>query len=192
MQDVVVLNPIEISNPTSRPIPVDFMHGLIGPTYDASFVFTAGAAATDVFTITGVAGKVLRLLHASQTGTQTTTSVATVDLIRRSTPNSGGSSTVVTAVPTDSQFPAAAATVRAYTANPTAGTLVGLIQTDKAAITDTSGVRVLNPSQFLSYENDIIPIAIIREGEVVAINLAGQTLVGNSLSCHFRWQELDV
>lgn len=192
MQEVVVLNPIEINNPTSRPIPADFMHCPIDPTYDASFVFAAGAAAQDVFTITGAAGKIIRLLHASLTGTQTTTSVATVDLIRRSTANSGGTSTTVAAVKTDSQIAAASATVRAYTANPTAGTLVGFIQTDKVAITDTSGVRVLNPSQFLSYENDIIPIAIIREGEVVAINLAGQTLAGSSLSCHFRWQELDV
>lgn len=91
----------------------------------SSAAFTPGATPQDVFTISGSATKIVRVTRMIISTTQTTAGANRWALVKRSTANSGGTSSAVAAVPTDSLYPAASAVVRAYTANPTAGTLVG-------------------------------------------------------------------
>jgi hypothetical protein len=157
--------------------------------YDASAEFTAGAAATDVFAITGATGKLVRIFHISLTGIQTTSGVIAVSLLKRSTANSGGTSAAVTAVKQDSTIPAASATVLSYTANPTTGTLTGAIQYDRIFLSDASSPKSSDSSGFLGDDKSQRPIAILRAGETLAINLAGQTVSGNILDAHVRWEE---
>ena len=157
--------------------------------YDATYIFTADAAATDIFTITG-STKRCNILHASVTGIQTTASVIKAVLLKRSTANTGGTATTVTSVPIDSDNAAATATVRAYTANPTTGTLVGIIQYDYLFTPDNATNKGSGVSGFLTNERNGIPCAVLHNGEVIAINLDGQTVSGNSFACHIRWEEV--
>lgn len=141
-------------------------------------------AATDVFTLTGGANPA-QICHVRITGAQTNSGLITVELLKRSAPDTGGTSTTPTAVPYDSTSPAATAVARAYTANPTAGALVGAVDATQlwlptgAINTDSTGY---------SHEYDGTPI-ILHNGEVLAINLAGVTVVGGLLSCMIEWQE---
>lgn len=89
----------------------------------ASTPFTPGATPQDVFTITGSASKTVTVLSAGIATVQTTAGVNHWQLVKRSAANTGGTSVVVAAVPIDDSFAAATATVRQYTANPTAGPL---------------------------------------------------------------------
>jgi hypothetical protein len=115
--------------------PVAFTPGVLSPidgqkyTYSAAKVgLVPAASATDIFTITGSASKVIRVTHIEIWATTTSATPAALDilLLKRSTANSGGTSTSSpTPVPHDINAPAVSATVLAYTANPTPGTLVG-------------------------------------------------------------------
>lgn len=98
-------------------------------TYSAAKVgLVPASSATDIFTITGAANKVIRVTHIEITGTTTSATPAALDvlLLKRSTANTSGTSTgSPTPVPHDSTNPAVSASVLAYTANPTTGNLVG-------------------------------------------------------------------
>lgn len=160
--------------------------------YDASTIFTAANLATDIFTLTGATGKVAKVQHISLTGIQTTASIITVCLVKRSTANTGGTSTTLTAIPIDSVNDAASCVVRAYTANPTTGTIIGHIQCDKVFVPDAATNKGTDASAFLGNESNGTPIAVIRDGEVLAISLEGATIAGNSFACHVRWEEVNA
>jgi len=86
------------------------------------------ASPTDIFTITGSATKIVRVTHIEMNGISSAAVNTPIDvlLLRRSTADTGGTSTgSPTAVQHDTNDAAVTATVLAYTANPTTGTLVG-------------------------------------------------------------------
>ncbi len=91
----------------------------------ATAIFTPASSCTDAFIIGGSATKVIRILRLLFSGVCTTAqNISTVSVLMRSTANSGGTPVVATAVPLDSQSPAATALVQSYTANPTVGTVL--------------------------------------------------------------------
>lgn len=90
-----------------------------------SAAFTPGATPQDIFTITGSATKLVKVLRMFIATTQTTAGINGWAIVKRSTANTGGTSAAVTAIRSDQNDPAATATVLQYTANPTAGALVG-------------------------------------------------------------------
>lgn len=98
-------------------------------TYSAAKVgLVPAASATDIFTITGSATKVIRVTHIEIWATTTAATAAALDvlLLKRSTADTAGTSTgSPTPVPHDINAPAVSATVLAYTANPTLGSIVG-------------------------------------------------------------------
>ena len=97
-------------------------------TYAAASSFTTPAAATtDFWQIYGSGTKTIKVLRVEAAYTSGNTSTSDqFFLIKRSTANSGGTSSVVTNVPMDANDSAATATVRIYTANPSSlGTSVG-------------------------------------------------------------------
>lgn len=160
-----------------------------GHVYSAVTVLTAAASATDVFTIAGAAGKTITIIHASITGIQTTSGSVISNLIKRSTVDTGGTSSTITGVPLLSTWPAASAVVKAYTANPTLGTTVGTLQSDYLFLPDITGNRASGSVGFVNI--DSVPIAILTAAtEQVAINMNGATISGNSLACHFIWMEI--
>lgn len=90
-----------------------------------STAFTPGATPADVFTLTGSATKIVRVLRMFLATIQTTAGVNGWNIVKRSTANTGGTSAVVASIRSDQNDPAATATALQYTANPTAGSVVG-------------------------------------------------------------------
>jgi hypothetical protein len=91
----------------------------------ASFTPVAG----DIALIAGASGKVITVTRVEVSlSTSGTAALETVQLIKRSTADTGGTPVAMTAVPHDKLFPPAAATVSNYTAAPTLGAAVGSIR----------------------------------------------------------------
>jgi len=177
--DVSATNPMPVSSMRTAPVK---------ETYSASVnALVAAALATDIFTITGSATKTIKITKIQIDGTATGAAVAPVLLLKRSTANTAGTSTAPTKVPLDSNFAAATATVLAYTANPTVGTLVGAIRQEKVLISTatTNGETVL--MQF----GDLTGSPIVLRGitQVIAFNLNGVTYAGNSFNMFVEWTE---
>ena len=112
----------------------------------ASSAFTPGATPQDVFTITGNGTTNVYVLKMGISTIQTTEGVNAWYLAKRSTANSGGTPATVTPVPVQSGNFAAGATVKQYTANPTAGTLIanlwnGWLNSPKAATAGVGGLQ---------------------------------------------------
>jgi hypothetical protein len=171
------------------PIPVRVRTGIV-QTYSSAIVgLNVANNPTDIFTITGSASKTVRIHNVTVTATQTTSTIRDVQLIKRSSANSGGSSSTPAAVPLDSSNAAATAVVRAYTTNPTVGTLVGTAVAAKMLIgTTTTAFR-----DAFSYNtpNNSNAQEIVLRGvtEVLAINLNGVTSAGNLFDISITWSE---
>ena len=172
------------------------------PTYAATKVGLVPAASpTDIFTITGGATVVTHITHIEISGiTDSAVPVAAnVLLLKRSTANTGGTSTNSPAlIPLDSNNAAAVATVLAYTANPTTGTLIG---TANAAIRSQKLMLTLGTYTATDFP-PVAPIVwdfsdtqgqapILRGiGEVLALNLNGVSLIGTvSINISIQWFE---
>lgn len=93
-------------------------------TYTAAFTVTPAASCTDLFEIKAIS-KTVKINKITVTGTQTTGSTNTFYVIKRSTVNSGGTSSAATFVPHLTGDAAASSVGSIYTANPTLGTAVG-------------------------------------------------------------------
>ena len=148
----------------------------------ASAAFTPGATPEDIFTITGSATRTIEVLRMAISSTQTTAGTNSWFIAKRSTANSGGTSAAVAAVPHDSNDAAATATVLQYTANPTAGTLVGNVWAGKqhSPSATTVGLPVMLVDFTLLYGKPMILSGITQ---VLAWNFAGAALP-TGLSCH--------
>jgi len=164
----------------------------VGPryTYDAAtFAFTPGATPQDVFTISGSNTKIIRITRIRMSGVQNTAGINSWYLLRRSSLNTGGISTVVTAVSRDSTQPSATAIIRQYTANPTAGTSVGLVRSGKLLIPAANSLA----SDNLIWDFDDIqtnPLVLSNDNELIAINFNGVALpAGLSIHCVITWTE---
>jgi len=152
----------------------------IKATYSATANFSAPNLATDVFTITGSASKMVTVTAIYMSATQTTSGTMAVYLVKRSTANTAGTSTARTPTPYDSNDPAATATVLSYTANPTVGTLVGNLQVQHmSAMTAATA----NSDRLNIQLGSTIAKGIVLRGtsQVLAVNLNGVTYTGNSL-----------
>ena len=159
-------------------------------TYSATVAGLALAAtATDIFTLTGSATKTIRITKVSFNAIETTAAQIAVVLLRRSTANTLGTSTAQTATSYDSTNAAATATVLAYTANPTTGTLVGNLFTQRVFV---PGAATASDAQGLQLSfGDFGQQGVVLRGitQVFAINLVGVTVVGGSANATIEWNE---
>jgi len=146
------------------------------------------AAATDTFTLTGVAGKIVRLMRVELSGFQTTGGVVSTLGVVRSTADTGGTSGAPTAVPHDSGNAAAGGVMRAYTAVPTAlGTVVGVIRAQWLLVSAINAVPGLLVWEFGTRNSQ--GVVLRGAGETFAINFGGVTITGGQLNCSFEWTE---
>jgi len=165
------------------------------PTFfAASTAFTPGATPQDVFTITGSATKNIHILQIAISTTQTTPGYNVWFLAKRSTANSGGTSSSIAPIAANSNKNSATATVRQYTANPTAGSLFGNIwggwvpSPDRAP---ASGAGAAFGDIVVNFE-DILggPVTLIDETEVLSWNFNGAALpTGLSVLAWVKWVE---
>ena len=171
-------------------LPVRIKTGLIS-TYGAAIAgFTYAANGTDIFTITGSDTKTIKIKHLSVDGTQTNTGARAVSLIKRSSQNTGGTSTVLTNVPYDSINPTSTAVVRYYTVNPTTlGTSLGALHVEKLIVGSANSAdsdALVFSTVDASTSQDI---TLRSSSEVLAINMNGVTSTGNSMNIDIMWTE---
>lgn len=165
-------------------------NGGMRATYGAAaHALTSAANATDIFTVTGSSSKTIRITRVLFSSTEGSNGIHLVRFIKRSTADSGGTSSAITAVPYDSASAAATATVLAYTANPTLGTAVG----DLAAFTIQIPATNLNNSNYpweFAYGTRPAQAIVLRGTEqVFAVNLDATTITNGSFNISVEWTE---
>jgi hypothetical protein len=163
-------------------------------TYAAvSTAFTPGATPVDVFSITGSATSNIYVIKMGLSATQTTAGINAWYLAKRSTANAGGTSAAAAAIPYNSNNPAASGAALQYTANPTAGSLVGYVWGGQlnapapatAGVGDVQGVEVDFVDQFGQ------PLSLLSASEVLAWNFKGAALpTGLSVIAYAVWYEI--
>ncbi len=158
-----------------------------GAIYSAAVSgITVAATPTDVFTITGGAGKTIRVLEVELTGTTTSGSPVSVNAawIKRSTANSGGTRVATTIVPLDSNNAAPVATVGHYTANPTLGTAVGAVLARRVTFNASGLTGAISGKAF------DVPVVLRGTSQQLSLNLNSTTVTGNILSATIIWEEI--
>lgn len=167
-------------------------------TYGVSSGYiTPAAATTDMFTLSGEAGFKIELLKCLLNFDAVFNSSAAKTkafLLKRSTLNSGGTSTVENHIPFNSSSPASGAVMRSYTANP--ASLGTLVNTSGRLL---SGCFVLNGlnsqtqlSPFILFDHSIAGGApkLVSATELLAVNFNGVIPDGTTpiLQCTFIYR----
>ena len=159
-------------------------------TYGASIQgLVPVASATDIFTITGVAGRTVRITRIEVSGTQTTAGQVDIIILKRSTADTLGTSTAPTIVSHDRLNPPATTTVLAYTANPTTGNLVGNLRAGKLFV---AAPATASPTTVLAFDYGTRPsqaLVLRGTGDVIAVNLNGATVTGGSFNIGVEFTE---
>lgn len=161
----------------------------IRSTYSAAITgLVTAATATDFFTITGSATRVIKVSRIFMQTNSSGGNSFNILLAKRSTVNTGGTSTTPTAVAMDSTNPTATAVVRAYTANPTLGTLVGIIRSEKFFASGIS-TAATEAKLFDFREGFAQPVVLRGTNEVLSLNLNSTTVTGSAVNCWVEWTE---
>lgn len=162
-------------------------------TYGATILgMTPAASATDFITITGSATRLVTVERIDCSATSTAVGSEIVNSVLRSTANTGGTSTSLTAVPFDSTDSAATAVVKAYTANPTLGTVVGTplrIFTINTAPGATANIGESSPAIF---DTASLMKPVTLRGVLQSMALNGNAVTfpsGSAVSCSIVWTE---
>jgi hypothetical protein len=144
----------------------------------AATAFSAGTAATsDIFTIYGSGTKTVRVTRLVVSST-TATAAVYYDLVlaKRSTIPTGGASSSPSVVPYDSAFAAGTATVKNWTAAPTAGTNVGTMAVVRTFSPLTGTAALTPPPVVFDFANRPSSAAVLRgTGEGLAVTINGVT-----------------
>lgn len=169
------------------------------PPQKASFFaaissLAVAASATDFFTITGAQGKRVTINRISFSGIATSATAIPLMLIKRSTANTGGTSTPVPGVNADSSMNMQpAASVLAYTANPGAlGTAVGNVNAARVILSTASASVGSAPVEFNFERMYHKPVILNNASEVLALNYSGTTAAGNAVDIMIAWTEETV
>jgi hypothetical protein len=170
---------------TTTPLPTP-PASTYGAFMAASAPFTPGATPQDVFTITGSTKRVT--VNAIGVSTvQTTAGMNAWALVKRSTANTAGTSATIAGVPLEDAYPAATATVRQYTANPTAGTLIGTVWSGRVA-SPAPATALSGTEKLLTFNGS--PVILTGTTDVLAWNLGGVALpAGLSVQAYVWWTE---
>jgi hypothetical protein len=169
------------------------------PTYSAGFQALALAAtATDAVTITGANGKIVYVTSITLSGAATAAGAVGISVIKRTTANTGGTSTAPAGVARDiggnslSPVNPASAIVQGYTVNPaslgtaappTGGTLLNeIIPIGTAAAPSAPTV--------IDFIQDLMaPVVLRSASDVLALNFNGVTVTGGIVACTVTWLE---
>lgn len=183
-----VANPLTVDGTISAiSVPVDGTKASYSATVSA---LTAVALATDVFTLTGSATKTIRVTRIEITGSTTAGSGISVNLsiLKRTTANTGGTTSNLVELAHDSNSAAATATAVAYTVNPT---LLGTSAGTYRAVRASFGTAGLTAAPYIWQFGDRPSQSIVLRGtsEILAINLGTITITGGILAISVEWTE---
>jgi hypothetical protein len=156
-------------------------------TYRCAFVVAPAATAQDVFQLIGSATTTVEITKIVVSGTQTTGGMVDLYIKKRSTANTGGTSTASTNVPMISTDAAATAVGAIYTANPTLGTDVGNIQIQSLPL--SAATATTNNVAEIKFGETGKPVILSGVAQALAINLNGATVTGGSLKITVEFTE---
>ncbi len=188
-------------DPTSKTARVtlynsDGSYGAEKPTYRASTIIPLVAAVTvnvPFFNIIGSSTKVVTVKRIAISGaTLTAVGYFTVNVVRLSSASSGGTSTTLVNVQMDTNDPAATAVVKAYTAAPTSGALVGTIATNRCLWQSTTAVGTSIPRDYLFEFGDMPETKGIRlrgTSQEMALLFPVVLASAGTLSVDIEWTE---
>lgn len=164
---------------------------LFVPTYIASVKgLVVGATPQDIFVLQSAPGRTVFVSQVRVCFTQTTPSVIDILLLKRSTPNSGGTFTSQPIVQFDSTDVPSLAQVMAYTANPASlGTSEGVLFNDKI-FGDSTGQQ--SDRLIWNLNDDSFKQVNLQPGgqESLCLNLNGiASPAGNSFDITVIWVE---
>jgi len=156
-----------------------------------STLISLPASATDIFTISGSATKIIRLLKVEITGIQTTAGSVPIILVRRGTPNTGGTiAFTLHGFPHDTNNPLATATVNIYSANPASlGVALSFIRNSYIYLPAAASTSA--PTALSWNLTDVPGQAVVLRGvnELLAINMNAATVTGGQIIAMFEWTE---
>jgi hypothetical protein len=164
--------------------------------YNASYSsapasFTIAAAATDIACFEGTAKPIAIYRLEVHGHAPVTSSFGSIQLTKRSTLNTGGTSTVTAAVPHSSANAAATLVTRTYTANPAAlGTSLGIVD-EIDVMFPTLAVGITMPPNMAVYDYRFSqPIILNAATDALCISLpAGSAHIGNAAEIRAVWTE---
>jgi len=148
-------------------------------TFYASVLGLASASAgcTDLFSIYGRTNgiiKVKKLLISARMGTST---ACDLQVVKRSTANSGGTSSTITQVGAKSSYAVGNETIKAYTANPASlGTSAGLVGAQRVLIPGASIIQGDNNFDFGD------GIYLLSDSQGLCLNLNNSALTSSSFA----------
>lgn len=150
---------------------------------------TPAATPTDVVTITGSATRKVVVRKVIVSGIATTAGQMTCSLVRRSTANTGGTSTAPAARSRELSQPAATAVLALYTVNPTAvGAGIGVSMESRVFL----NLATAQPDRlvFDFMADGMKPIVLSGVTDILAINFNGGAVpAGGSLDFQIEWTE---
>ena len=160
-------------------------------TYSAAAIaYTPYATPQDVSGIIGSASKRVRVLRLAVSGRATAANQLDVQLIKRSSADTGGTPTALAAVSHDSNDGAASATVNTYAAAPTAGTPVGAIRAQQINLSAAGSGGAAVPVEFDFGTVNDKAIVLNTAAEGIYLNLNGAAMpAGTVLNVFVEWSE---
>lgn len=156
-------------------------------SYSASATVSSASSATDIAILPGNANNTVLVTEVRISCTQTTAGNVEVHLTKRSTANTGGTSSGMTEVPDDANYSAADSAALTYTANPTTGSLVGDIDIVKLGCL-ASATAAPNDLYIGNFKQK--PIVLRGTGQGLAVNLNSTTVTGGSFAITYKWLEV--
>lgn len=155
-------------------------------TFSCSANITAGATATDIAILPGNATNTVYVTKVIVSGIQTTAGSALIQLIKRSTANTGGTSAGITAVAHNSADTPVSVPL-SYTANPTLGTAVGNVRSVYLSLGSTT---IASGSVIWEFGDKGKWVTLTGVAQGLAVNLNGVTPTGAVINVSFEWFEI--
>lgn len=159
-------------------------------TYSASARTTPATSATDFMFIPGNGTTTVYVTKVVISGLATTARLQDIQLIKRTTANTGGTSSSMSIAQHDSTDAVPSSTPITYTANPTGlGSSGGIFRQAFAAL----GVAASSDDNILTFDfgDKGRPIVLRAATQGLAVNLSGTaTLAGDSISVSVEWYEI--
>jgi len=170
-----------------------------GPTYvtpaqqvsysAAVIALTPAASATDFLVINGSATHQVRIRRIHCDSTSTAAATINITVVKRGALDTGGTSTSPTYVRLNVANPVATAVIKAYTVNPTLGTIDGIVQ-EKMLTSNTAASSALNNVGVdFDFTNQFLMINSATASVALNANATSFT-AGTSLNCWVEWTEV--
>jgi len=155
-------------------------------SFAASSTVASAAAATDIAVMPGNAANTVLLTKITVSCTQTTAGIITLNIIKRTTADTGGTSAAMTAIQDDTNTAAASSAPLSFTANPTINSTIGNVDTYKLGCMSPSSA---SPNDIYILNRQQKPLVLRGTAQQIAVNLGGATVTGGSFTVSFQWIE---